>query len=174
MNINRLINVLIRHEGLRLRPYCDKTGKTFKSPDSCGKLTIGAGRNLEDRGITKEEAIFMLINDIKRFEKEARDIFSDFDELDDVRHEVIINMLFNLGKSRFLKFKKFIKAVKERDFKKAAEEMLNSKWAIQVKNRAKELAFAMEKCKYPFDIKDNPDKVLEYLNKMFNEINKGW
>ena len=48
-----LIDLLIRHEGIKLKPYhC-----------TSGKLTIGIGRNLEDRGITKEEAIYLLNND---------------------------------------------------------------------------------------------------------------
>ncbi len=44
---NRLRQMLIRHEGLRRKPY----------RDTVGKLTIGAGRNLDDVGITREEAL---------------------------------------------------------------------------------------------------------------------
>lgn len=142
MEKERLKQLLIKHEGLKLKPYIDIVGK----------LTIGVGRNLDDRGISKDEALYMLENDIQIVEKEAREIFENFDELDDVRQEVIINMLFNLGKTRFLTFKKFIKAVKERNFEKAADEMLDSKWARQVGKRAQELSYAMRYGKYETDI----------------------
>jgi len=138
----RLKKVLVRYEGFKFYPYID----------TVGKITIGIGRNLSDVGITEDEAFYLLENDIKKAEKEAKEIFPEFDQLNDIRQEIIINMLFNLGKPRFLTFKKFIQAVKEKDFKKAAQEMLNSKWAKQVKNRAKELAYAMENGKYPFEV----------------------
>lgn len=142
LNTERLKQILIKHEGLRLKPYTD----------TVGKLTIGVGRNLDDRGISKDEALYMLENDIKIVEKEAREIFENFDQLDDVRQEVILNMLFNLGKAKFLSFKKFIQAVKERNFEKAADEMLNSKWARQVGKRAQELSFAMRNGFYETDV----------------------
>jgi hypothetical protein len=56
VNLHRLQKQLIRHEALRLKPYrC-----------SADKLTIGIGRNLDDVGITEEEAYFLLGNDISR------------------------------------------------------------------------------------------------------------
>jgi len=54
MNMQRLQNTLEHHEGLRLKPY----------KDSVGKLTIGIGRNLDDVGISKSEALLLLQNDI--------------------------------------------------------------------------------------------------------------
>ena len=144
MEKERLKKVLKRHEGLELFPYID----------TVGKITIGIGRNLSEVGISKDEALYMLENDIKRAEKEAKEIFEDFDQLDDIRQEVVLNMLFNLGKPKFLNFKKFIQAVKEKDFEKASREMLDSRWANQVGNRAKELAFAMKYGKYPFEVEN--------------------
>lgn len=128
--------MLITDEGLRLKPY----------RDTVGKLTIGVGRNLDDVGISKEEALYLLENDIQRAIREASKIFGStvWLSLDEVRQAVIIDMLFNLGKPRFLTFKKFIQAVKEKDFKKASYEMLNSKWAKQVGKRAERLAYMME------------------------------
>tara|TARA_R110000822_G_scaffold199819_2_gene337485 strand:+ start:2283 stop:2756 length:474 start_codon:yes stop_codon:yes gene_type:complete len=49
---------------------------------------------------------------------------------------VLANMAFNLGINRLLKFKKFLKALQENDFEKAAEEMIDSRWAKQVGPRA--------------------------------------
>lgn len=127
--------MLVVDEGLRLKPY----------RDTVGKLTIGIGRNLDDVGISKDEAFYLLENDIQRAIQDATDIFgtSAWLSLDEVRQAVILDMLFNLGKSRFLTFKKFIQAVKEKDFERAAEEMLDSRWARQVKKRAERLAYMM-------------------------------
>ena len=127
--------MLIIDERLRLKPY----------KDTVGKLTIGVGRNLDDVGISKDEALYLLNNDIKRAEEDVKKVFGElFDELDSVRQAVLINMMFNLGLPRFLTFKKFIQAVKEKDFIKASQEMLDSKWANQVKDRAERLSYMMK------------------------------
>ena len=133
--MNELIKtMLVKDEGLRLKPYRDTEGK----------LTIGVGRNLSDVGISIDEAYYLLANDVKRAEAEAKEIFADvWDELDDVRKAVIVNMLFNLGKTSFLTFRKFIAAVKAGDWQRAHKEMLNSRWARQVKSRAERLASMM-------------------------------
>jgi lysozyme len=127
--------MLVVDEGLRLKPY----------RDTVGKLTIGVGRNLDDVGISEDEAFYMLENDIQKAIQDATDIFgtSVWLSLDEVRQAVIIDMLFNLGKPRFLTFRKFIQAVKEGDFEKAAKEMFDSRWAKQVKDRAERLAYMM-------------------------------
>jgi len=134
MNYNRLISILIRHEGLKTKPYVDTTGK----------MTIGIGRNLTDNGITEGEAIVLLKNDIERCEKEVVRLIPRFWGLDSVRQEVIINMLFNLGLPSFSRFKLFIAAVNNGEYLEASKHMLDSVWAEQVGNRAKELAKAME------------------------------
>jgi len=130
MNITDL---LIKHEGLRLKPY----------RDTVGKLTIGVGRNLDDMGITREEAIFLLENDIARAETDLHRAFLWFPLRNKVRKIVLINMVFNLGMTRFRMFKKLIRAIEDRDWERAAKEMLNSRWAKQVGRRASELAQMM-------------------------------
>jgi len=64
-------------------------------------------------------------------------------DLDEYRKNVIVNMLFNLGLPRLLKFKKMLKALREHDYERAADEMLDSKWAKQVGQRAERLAKTM-------------------------------
>ena len=124
----KIEELLIKHEGLKLKPY----------KDTKGILTIGVGRNLEDNGIEQDEALFMLKNDIKRCENELREIFLNFDELPENVKLVLIDMIFNLGKTRFLGFKHMIQAVKERNWDKMIEEMKNSRWCKQVKNRCED------------------------------------
>lgn len=134
MDLQRLIEDLKRHEGLRLKPYrC-----------TAGKITIGVGRNLEDVGISEAEAEFLLGNDIQNAEYDVEHIISNYDSLNDARQEVLVNMLFNLGASRFRKFKKFIAAVEAENWQDAKIQMLDSRWAKQVGQRAIELADRME------------------------------
>jgi lysozyme len=130
--VHSIMEQLIMHEGLKLRPYkC-----------SAGKLTIGIGRNIEDRGITKEEAIYLAKNDIQGVEQ-ALALNHWYATLDPIRQKVIIDMAFNMGINGLLKFKKMILAIERRDFVKAADEMLDSLWAEQVGVRAKRLAEMM-------------------------------
>jgi len=131
--VQKLIENLKRHEGLRLKPYlCSE-----------GKITIGFGRNLEDMGISEKEAEMLLMSDIQRCYEEL-DVFSWFHDLDQVRQEAMVNMLFNLGLPTFLEFKRTLKFMAERAYFQAAAEMLDSKWANQVGDRAKELAYMVE------------------------------
>lgn len=130
--MSKLKAMLIRHEDLRLKPYlCSK-----------GKITIGVGRNLEARGITTEEAMFLLENDIKRATAAAA-TFAWFPKLDEVRKDVIVSMVFNLGLTGFCEFKQLISAIENSFWMVAKTEMLDSRWAKQVGDRAIELAEMM-------------------------------
>ena len=121
------------HEGLVLKPY----------KDSVGKLTIGVGRNLDDNGIRPDEADLMLTNDIKSAELDIENNFNFYKDLSHIRQFVLIDMVFNLGISRLLGFKKMISALNLGDYRTAANEMLDSKWATQVGKRATDLAKMM-------------------------------
>lgn len=108
------------------------------------KLTIGVGRNLDDNGISKDEAMYMLNNDIHRCIKELESALPFFHNLPTARQDVLISMVFNMGLTRLLGFKKMLKALEDRDYKEASKQMLDSKWKKQVGNRATELAYIME------------------------------
>ena len=134
-----LLNQLRRHEGLRLEPYkCSE-----------GYLTIGFGRNIETNGISEAEAEFMLSNDLIACERELKDE-GWYNQLDETRRAVVLNMAFNLGKPKLMQFKKFIGALSDDDYEIASKEMITgsdgvseSKWASQVGKRAYELAEQM-------------------------------
>jgi lysozyme len=134
----RLIAMLVRHEGLRLTPY----------RDTVGKLTIGVGRNLDDVGISKEEAMFLLQNDLAKAERSAGQFIHFFANLDEARQAVVISMIFNMGIFGLMKFSRFLQAMEKGDFDTASEEMLSSLWADQVGNRAVELATMMKEGKF--------------------------
>lgn len=133
MNKVKLAEQLKKHEGLRLNPYTD----------TVGKLTLGIGRNLEDKGITEQEALFMLNNDVDYFYSKLCQRINWMKTLGDARQNVLVNMAFNLGIAGLMSFKKMLLACEHGNFKIAATEMLNSKWAEQVGYRANELAEQM-------------------------------
>ena len=133
LDVNALKDQLILHEGLELKPYQCTADKT----------TIGVGRNIQEIGITEDEARYLLDNDILRVCKELDDTIHWWRDLSDVRQRVLIDMVFNLGITRFLKFKLTIEAVKEGQYDIAADEMLNSAWSRQVGQRSKTLSEAM-------------------------------
>jgi len=153
-NAENFVNKLIAHEGLRLQVY----------KDTLGIDTIGIGRNLEDRGITKEEldwmdipnmdavyeygiteadAMYLAKNDVQIVEEELVRAHPCVDKLDAVRQLVLMDMAFNMGVPRLRKFTKMWNAIHENKFDIAAKEMLDSRWAVQVKSRSTKLAHAM-------------------------------
>ena len=123
---------LILHEGLKLKPY--------RCP--AGYLTIGVGRNLETKGLSKEEALFLLRNDIREVTKQLEQ-YPWFTKLDPVRQKVLIDMAFNLGVTGLLSFKRMIAALERGDYETAANEMLDSLWYQQVGKRAERLVEMM-------------------------------
>lgn len=125
---------LLRDEGMRLRPY----------RDSVGKVSIGIGRNLDDVGITEDEARFLLANDISAAGAGMRTALPWTAKLDEVRFAAMLNMCFNLGLTKLLTFKHFLESMQEGDWKMAALNMLHSVWAGQVGARAQRLAMQIE------------------------------
>lgn len=121
----------------------DEDVRRFPYKDSVGKLTIGVGRNLDDVGLRPDEIDFMLENDIAEAEGDARELFPSFEQLSDDRKAVLVNMSFNLGRSRLSAFHKFRAAVADGEWERAAAEMIESKWAAQVGIRAQRLAKQM-------------------------------
>ena len=149
------IEKLIAHEGLKLQVY----------QDTLGIDTIGIGRNLEDRGITKEElddldiptidhvyeygiteadAVYLANNDVQIVEEELLRAHPCVDRLDSVRQLILMDMAFNMGVPRLCKFKKMWSAIHEENFEAAGFEMMDSKWARQVGRRARILSDAMK------------------------------
>lgn len=146
VNLHALRRQIRLHEGERLKVYkC-----------TSGKLTIGVGRNLEDRGITIEESNMLLDNDLAAFQVELLRKLPWVADLDEVRQRVLIDMAFNLGVAGLLTFKKTLAAVKRGDYAKAAPMMLDSKWAEQVGKRAERLSTMMLTGKDPRELWPKP------------------
>ena len=134
LNLPRLKEQLVRHEGLRLKAY----------RDTVDKLTIGVGRNLDDVGISETEAMFLLDSDIATVEKDLDRALPWWRGMSEERQLVLADMCFNLGISRLLGFKNTLAALQEGRYDEAAKEMLDSKWAQQVGKRAITLADMMK------------------------------
>ena len=153
-NRSHFLDKLIEHEGMVLTVY----------KDSLGIDTIGIGRNLKDRGISREEldyldipnmevvhehgiseadARYLALNDIAIVENELCRVHTCVENLDSVRQLVLMDMAFNMGVPRLCKFVKMWNAIHEEKWEAASREMLDSKWARQVGRRAKILSDAM-------------------------------
>ena len=130
MNRTRLRNTLIRHEGLKLLPYkC-----------TAGKWTLGVGRNIEDRGISKVTAMQMLDEDIEICLNELMERLDYFETLPTEVQETLVNLCFNMGISRLMKFQLMLGAIQAGQYELAAKELLDSRYARQVGKRSEELA----------------------------------
>jgi len=137
-----LITLLKYHEGLRLKPYRDTTGH----------LTIGFGRNLDTQGITPEEAAYLLQHDIEDVYDLMPKLWPWIKQLSDVRQAVLYEMAFNLGSVGLMRFKATLAHVQAGRYEQAAAAMLQSRWARQVKGRARRLAQMMRSDCWPDDV----------------------
>jgi len=139
MNIAQLQKSLIKHEALKTKPYkC-----------TADKLTIGVGRNLDDVGITEDEALYLLKNDIDRCVADVGRNVPEWKKHNECRQNVLIELCFNIGINRLLGFKKMLAALQKNDYATAAAEMLDSKWAKQVGQRSATMANMMRTGEFP-------------------------
>ena len=138
--MEKLIDMLKRHEGVRSKVYLC----------SAGYETIGVGRNISESGmgLSDDEVDYLLQNDIERVIKELSAEYPWFNSLDDVRKDAMIDISFNLGATRLRGFKRALAAMEAADYKTAAKEFLDSKWSRDVKGRSHELASMIETGEY--------------------------
>lgn len=125
-----LVDQIKRHEGFR--------SKVYKC--SAGKWTIGYGRNVEDVGITVTEAEYLLDKDLYKSQIELSSSLPWYKGLSHRRKQAMINLHFNMGTGTLSKFQKFLAAMSASDYSTASAELLNSKYAQQVGQRAQEIA----------------------------------
>ena len=128
-----MIDLLVRHEGMRLNVYAD----------AAGKLTIGVGRNLTDVGISRAEAIVLLNNDLDAVIADLS-TFPWFSSLDPVRQRACADLRFNVGAGGLRTFVRFLADMAAGHYAAAAQELRSSRWDGQVGARAAELAAMIE------------------------------
>lgn len=121
-----------------LETFIAKLEGSIRLPYKCsaGKLTIGVGRNLQDNGLSPDEIRLLLSNDLRDAKAGAQRICPVFDQLNEPRQWALISMVFQMGRKGVSKFKNMLVAIEDQDFDRAADEMLDSRWARQTPRRA--------------------------------------
>lgn len=130
---DRILKLLRRHEGVRRFVYLDHLGYE----------TIGVGRCLKEDvglGLSDDEIDYLLQNDVDRCIKELGRTLSWFSGLDEVRRDAMINLCFQLGITKLLKFKNFLAEMAEGNYELAGPHLLDSLYAKQTPARANEIA----------------------------------
>lgn len=125
-----IYEILIRHHGVKRKPY----------RDTRGKLTIGVGRNLDDTGISEGEAFQFLHTDVNRVRRGLDKYLPWWTGQPDAARLVLQNMAFQMDVNGLLGFERLLGAFQRHDYAAAAKEMLDSAWARQTPKRARELA----------------------------------
>lgn len=146
MNLQKLQQQLIEDEGCVYEIYLDHLGlPTFgighlvKESDDEKFLPVGTP-------VSKSRVNECFEEDTNSAVKECEKLFDDFPNLPEKIQLAIVNMMFNLGYPRLSGFKKMIKAVNNKDWEEAANQMVDSKWYNQVPNRAKRLVKEVRSC----------------------------
>ena len=143
MDIEILKQELTEDEGCKYEIYLDHLGyKTFgighlcKATDPENDLEVGSE-------VSKERVDECFLNDIDKVIEDCTILYDDFYTLPDEAQLIVANMMFNLGRPRLTNFIRMRKAVNEGNFAEAKIQMLDSKWAKQVPNRAERLSERM-------------------------------
>jgi lysozyme len=134
MDIGQFRMDISRDEGCSLKPYKDTVGKT----------TIAYGRNLDDVGITQDEATHLLNGDINRVQMELDRALPWWTTLPDGPARVLCNMVFNMGLSKVLQFKTTLGHLQAHEFKDAAASLRDSLVYRQLPVRYERLAQLLE------------------------------
>ena len=125
-----LLEQIKLHEGFKSTVYEDTEGYD----------TIGYGFAIKDLELDEDVAELILMKKIQKLLERILVVFKWFKDAPDEVKFVVTNMCYQLGVSGFSKFKKTIYLLETEQYEEASVEMLNSLWAKQTPNRAKELS----------------------------------
>ena len=142
MNMDRLKDSVKQHEGYRNKVYLD----------TLGKRTVGVGHLCvedfweDDKEYEEKFLMEILQKDLQQAIRGARSLMEEHDcaDIDEQAEEILIEMVFQLGKTGVSKFRKMWDALAEKNYIGASYEMLDSRWAKQTPNRAKDMAQIMK------------------------------
>jgi lysozyme len=144
MNLERLLESVKKHEGYRNKVYLD----------TLGKRTVGVGHLCvedfweDDKEYEESFLMEILQKDLQEAIRGAKELMEEHGcaDIDERAEEIIIEMVFQLGRTGVKKFRNMWKALSEHNYIGASYEMLDSKWAKQTPNRAKDMAEQMKAC----------------------------
>ena len=128
--LKEIVQDVKKHEGYR--------AKVYKCTE--GYDTIGYGFAVKDLHLDEDIAELILMRKLHNLLERILVAFPWFKDIDDKAKLVVINMCYQLGISGFSKFKKTIYLLETEQYEEASVEMLDSLWARQTPNRAKELS----------------------------------
>ena len=142
MDMDRLLESVKKHEGYRNKVYLD----------TLNKRTVGVGHLCvedfweDDKEYEESFLMEILEKDLSEAIKGTNDLMADHGctDIDEQAEEILIEMVFQLGKTGVSKFKNMRKALAELNYVGASYEMLDSRWAKQTPNRAKAMAKTMK------------------------------
>ena len=144
MNLKRLMESVKKHEGYRNKVYLD----------TLGKRTVGVGHLCvedfweDDKEYEESFLMEILEKDLQEAIRGAKELMDEHGcaDIDERAEEILIEMVFQLGRTGVSKFKNMWKALSEHNYVGASFEMLDSRWAKQTPNRAKNMADQMKAC----------------------------
>ena len=143
MNIDELREEIASDEGKVMSVYLDHLnlptlgiGHLIRETDPEHGLPVGTK-------IDEERVNELFQSDIEITIIECRELFPNFDDLPEEAQKICANMMFNLGRPRFSKFKKFRAALAENNWSECAIQMEDSRWHKQVTKRANRLISRM-------------------------------
>ena len=142
MDMDRLKDSVKQHEGYRNKVYLD----------TLGKRTVGVGHLCvedfweDDKEYSEKFLLEILEKDLGQAIIGARELMIEHDciDINEKAEEILIEMVFQLGKTGVSKFRKMWDALSEKNYIGASYEMLDSRWAKQTPNRAKDMAQIMK------------------------------
>ena len=141
MDMDRLLESVKKHEGYRNKVYLD----------TLGKRTVGVGHLCvedfweDDKEYSEKFLLEILEKDLGQAIIGARELMMENDciDLNEKAEEILIEMVFQLGKTGVSKFRNMWKHLSALEYSGAADQMLDSRWAKQTPNRAKDMAHIM-------------------------------
>ena len=136
-----MIAQLMPEEGLKLHVYDDATGQPIIAGSTVvGNPTIGIGRNLAGRGITKDEANYLCTDDIVLVEDQLDGTLPWWRDLSPLRQMQMVDLCFNMGLATLTTFHEFLGAMERGDWQDAVDDLKNSLWWHQVGQRGPMIA----------------------------------
>lgn len=144
MNREEVFETLKIDEGVEYKVYADHLGyHTFGVGHLITNEDPEWGQEF-DTPVSEERVWEAFEKDLDIAVSECNVLFEDFDSFPEEAQQVIVNMMFNMGRPRLTGFKKFCAAARNGDWKTAAVEGRDSKWYRQVTNRAERLMSRLE------------------------------
>tara|TARA_Y100000114_G_C11521874_1_gene213905 strand:- start:6 stop:464 length:459 start_codon:yes stop_codon:yes gene_type:complete len=150
MDLDKLQKELAEDEGCKYEIYNDHLGyATFGIGHLVTDSDLEYGQEIGTE-VSKERVDECFKADIEITIEDCNILYSNFNDIPEEAQLILANMMFNLGRPRLSKFLKLKAAVDDEDWMEASVQMMDSKWAKQVPNRAKRLCERMEKLSWLF------------------------